>query len=436
MIEKIEITGLFSTFEYHIDMPDKGSTQILTGPNGYGKTTILCIIEALCSLDLLYFYYVPFKSIKVFYDTHELFIESVKSYDEGIEDQEIELHSGINFTLRDRMDIGNLTPSSSIILSTKWEIISTLFETLHSSRRLPFPEYDSDDISSVNQLRAKDDETHIRIRKNILNRISKTQPSYESFMIMMRNLSVNVKFIPAQRLVSKAAEKSSEILRVSDEIKDYLEECHYDFLRNSQSHDERFISRLMTDKGQLSESEYLMKVKDISSMIIEAMKFDLTGKFFIPEYNDSKSEILKSYMEDLEEKLSSLKSPIKDLNLFSRLIDKKKFVGKHCSFSRRHGLQFIAESDQSVIPLNALSSGEINQIIMLYDFIFNTSDDSILMIDEPEISLHVVWQHAFMKDISEIAREKRLSVLVATHSPQVIGSRWKECFDLYGATKS
>ena len=68
---------------------------------------------------------------------------------------------------------------------------------------------------------------------------------------------------------------------------------------------------------------------------------------------------------------------------------------------------------------------------MLYRFIFGISNGSILLIDEPEISLHVSWQLDFLNDIEEILREKNMQVIIATHSPQIINEHWDNCFDFY-----
>jgi len=54
----------------------------------------------------------------------------------------------------------------------------------------------------------------------------------------------------------------------------------------------------------------------------------------------------------------------------------------------------------------------------------------ILLIDEPEISLHVIWQEEFMADLEEIAKVRKQQMIIATHSPQIIGNRWKHCYDL------
>ena len=67
---------------------------------------------------------------------------------------------------------------------------------------------------------------------------------------------------------------------------------------------------------------------------------------------------------------------------------------------------------------------------MLYTLVFNVGDDSMLLIDEPENSLHVLWQKKFMRTIEEVSTVKNLFVIVATHSPQIIGTRWENCCDL------
>lgn len=436
MIERLKIAGLFSAFDYDIPVPLNGNAMIITGPNGYGKTTVLSIIDAICNLDFLYFYSIPFNSIEVFYEKYILLIESKKLDVNNTEDDLVELHFGINFTLFERNTIDDKVTPAEITFSTNWDRISGIYEDIKSHQR-PFYLRDYDKRpTSFNDQYARIDEWPIKLKSEILNTLTQGNEAHTNFMIVMRSLAAKAKFIPAQRIISGTHESAHEIQRVAVDLSKYLERFHYTFLSDSQSHDAKFITRLMGDEGTISAEEYERRITRIESVNSDAMKFDLTGKFYIPIYSDSKSEILKSYIEDLEEKLSSLNAPIKDLKLFSRLLDMKKFVGKYCIFSRTNGIQFISDKDMSVIPLTSLSSGEINQIIMLFEFIFNLADDSILIIDEPEISLHVVWQHEFMKDISAIIAEKNLSVIIATHSPQIIGSRWKECFDLYAVTNS
>lgn len=47
-----------------------------------------------------------------------------------------------------------------------------------------------------------------------------------------------------------------------------------------------------------------------------------------------------------------------------------------------------------------------------------------MLIDEPELSLHVGWQVEFLKDLQEIIELADLDILMATHSPDIIQDRW------------
>ena len=66
------------------------------------------------------------------------------------------------------------------------------------------------------------------------------------------------------------------------------------------------------------------------------------------------------------------------------------------------------------------SSGEKETIVSFYNLLFKISSGEILLIDEPEISLHIAWQRMFINDLIKIEELRNLTILVATHSPQMI----------------
>ena len=78
----------------------------------------------------------------------------------------------------------------------------------------------------------------------------------------------------------------------------------------------------------------------------------------------------------------------------------------------------------SAIPIDKLSSGEKQMLIMFYLILFETKHGSLVIIDEPEISLHIGWQHSLGKTFSDVARLRGMHVIAATHSPQVINDNW------------
>ncbi|KJV07308.1 AAA family ATPase [Methylocucumis oryzae] len=70
MLTSIKIEKLFDIFDYNIELKKQGIT-ILTGPNGYGKTTILKILEAFASQNGYFFTKILFSKIILTFDGHD-----------------------------------------------------------------------------------------------------------------------------------------------------------------------------------------------------------------------------------------------------------------------------------------------------------------------------------------------------------------------------
>ena len=63
---------------------------------------------------------------------------------------------------------------------------------------------------------------------------------------------------------------------------------------------------------------------------------------------------------------------------------------------------------------------------------FKVVPNSLILIDEPELSLHIYWQQRFLQDLDEITKLSQFDVLIATHSPQIIQNRWDLTVELKG----
>ena len=86
------IKNLYYIYSYEIDFANVGNVLILTGPNGFGKTTILQMINHLCSLRLWYFYSLPFDKVEIsFEDEYSLSINKLNIDENNYGD--------VNFTL-------------------------------------------------------------------------------------------------------------------------------------------------------------------------------------------------------------------------------------------------------------------------------------------------------------------------------------------------
>ena len=93
-------------------------------------------------------------------------------------------------------------------------------------------------------------------------------------------------------------------------------------------------------------------------------------------------------------------------------------------------MKVIDEVSGKPIPLSRLSSGEKEILVLFYNLLFENTDGGILLVDEPEMSLHIVWQRMFIDDLKKIAALRNLTVIIATHSPQIINGNRNIQIDL------
>ena len=61
---------------------------------------------------------------------------------------------------------------------------------------------------------------------------------------------------------------------------------------------------------------------------------------------------------------------------------------------------------------------------MFYDLIFGTTNKTLILIDEPELSLHIKWQLSYVDELLSIIKATGFSAVLATHSPQIIHDKW------------
>lgn len=79
--------------------------------------------------------------------------------------------------------------------------------------------------------------------------------------------------------------------------------------------------------------------------------------------------------------------------------------------------------------IDHLSSGE-RQILILFTFLaFAPNRSTTFIIDEPELSLHPKWQHEFLDAFLKL-KPQNAQVLIATHSPEIVGRYRSACVPL------
>lgn len=195
----------------------------------------------------------------------------------------------------------------------------------------------------------------------------------------------------------------------------------------SQSLDRSFPRRVITAQTILLPENLKAKLLELdekrtSLMVAGILDSEIDDPVALPEgpLEAAISRVLTVYAEDTLVKLNSLSKLLSRIELFVELIN-ERFSVKKIRVSKENGFE-IYYSGQKV-PLEKLSSGEQHQLVLFFELLFEIRDNALILIDEPELSLHVAWQKKFIADLQRIIALNQFDVILATHSPQLI-SRW------------
>ncbi|EDN70705.1 excinuclease ATPase subunit [Beggiatoa sp. PS] len=102
------------------------------------------------------------------------------------------------------------------------------------------------------------------------------------------------------------------------------------------------------------------------------------------------------------------------------------------SVDKQQGFIFRSTMTGKQIPTTGLSSGEQHELVLFYELLFKTQDNALILIDEPEISLHISWLNKFIEDLKKVIERGKMDILIATHSPDIIGNHWDLTVELEG----
>lgn len=189
------------------------------------------------------------------------------------------------------------------------------------------------------------------------------------------------------------------------------------------SHNIRYFPSVAIQKG-ISPQQLLLKAKSSYLLLYdEQSSKDFTHNKNIPKiYDHGKGPFLSTYLQAFQDTTKPLETIYEQLNLFKRIFDERNAItGKEVSFSSG-GVQ-IKVGDREIC-LDALSSGEKHDFIMFYNLILGEKTGGVVLIDEPEISLHIVWQRTYLDKLIEICKMNGLQAIIATHSPSIVSSHY------------
>lgn len=430
-VESIKIANLFEIFNYDIHYPKDENVLIITGPNGFGKTQVLNILFNLFNKKFVFFQNLIFEKITVFLNdnvTIEITKKQTKSTKKNNEQLHIIFKKGKtlieDYIYNPKVDtsllrrIEHILPVSRIDddswINHRNEEILSLEEIVEEfSNQLP-----DEFANSIQKLKTKGAS---EILDSIDVHLIREQRLFKKVVYRERHYSRNER---DQNIMTET------IQTYSDELKSLINEKTQQSYIISQALDSSYPNRLITEKQKVSKEDYDKRFAELTSKQEKLTKNGLyESKQEVLGYSEDDSKALLVYLNDLEQKLVVFDSLLEKLELFTNILNERRFTFKSIHINRDKGFYFKTTKGKE-LKLNQLSSGEQHEVVLLYELIFKTKPSILVLIDEPEISLHITWQKEFLDDLLRIIKIQNFQVLIATHSPSIINDRWDLVYNL------
>lgn len=421
-ITQIKIKKLFGLYDHKIKLNSDERITIIYGPNGVGKTIILQMLRSIFNTKFDIFYKIPFEEFSIKFDNDDvLFLE--KSYNK--DKKRDELIANLNGNEASQIQLDFMPDEKA------FEEIIRNHPNLKKVEENEWLDFSDGEILNPGEVLYRYD---VRWPVKIIGA--------DWFDDIKEK--INIDFIETQRLITldrsrtkyptpkyptpKTSIKktvSNYSLELSKEVQKQLAK----YATLSQSLDRSFPIRLAkkkTDVDYTCLEQNLSKLEERRKNLIRIGVLDADSEFNylddIPEVNQENAHVFSVYIEDVGKKLDVFNDLRMKLSLFVSIIN-NRFVNKRLSISKDKGFVIKTSNGLEIQPSD-LSSGEQHELVLYYELLFKIEPGSLILIDEPEISLHIGWQNEFLNDLMKVIDLAGFDVLIATHSPDIIGDRW------------
>lgn len=372
MLSNVSIKALYGLYSYALEFhPEQKPYRFVTGPNAYGKTSLLKMIESLYKQDFNGLSKVVFDEFQlVFDDGFQIHVDQQRIYDDD--------------------------PNSD--------------DTLPKKVVLTFSSKNINSLSTEGSFKWESDNA-AEIKLNNMTAYLASHPIY---------------FITDNRLYKGGSELTAG-QALQDKMKTYLQDM-------SGKLNSALQQGMLDEHESITEEYYNERVSNLKPLIDSIVKYELVKRNPIPTYSVEKSAFCNTCIIALEKALEGdVLESIARLDAFCLIVDNYDFANKIMELSPYFGFRFKAADDMSsILSFDQLSSGERHIVLMNYDILFDVSDEALVLIDEPELSFHLEWQGQFMTNLEELEGvRKDLQFIICTHAPEMFSYEWDLSVDLF-----
>ncbi len=475
-LRRITLRSLWNEKGRDFDIPlgANGAITLIHGLNGCGKTTLLKLLSDFGRRRFFSVACVQFETLTLQYEDGDLIIErSERSQPEveeavpsrrqidprvfyGIESEQRRLwmrrlrsaeFRAVDLLFEFRPNKGTPPPVQKFsFIDEEWA--ERIVEVVDPVMRIGDNLYRDD--STTRQFNAQELIAFFRDQPDIASQQSVCEPWLQGLIE-----SCDLMLVDTQRLQRRSRVKTDAHLRYrfrgelmpilktvdwcAADMQKRLTESYGRFAETSQSLDRDFTIRVLESghaPGAASKEELgklrsaYDKVRTKQQELIDARIYGDKAMPDFPTRELSAPEcgMLVYFVADMDKKLAAFDELYERAQQFLSTVN-ELLQGKEVELDSKHDgfVVWIKDSrgeGRRKILRSSLSSGEQHLLVLFYEVIFHPqAKPTLLLIDEPELSLHISWQLKLIDLLEQACTVSGTEMLVATHSPQIVDGR-------------
>ncbi len=450
-LKKFSVSKLFGIFDHEINFRLEEGITIIHAPNGYGKTVVLTLINHFFSGSLQIFKDIEFNEVIAEFNSGDIVkISQIPSSQLSLDPDGSTFPKRVEQAPQRMRGKGRLRPYRIELINhpdaEAWEPYALPPEGSERRRFIgPAIERYLPQLIRVGAQEYRDrirgdlidvEEAYARYGEDIPDNARRHRGPPEWLETIRR--SIQCQLIETQRLVTKKKETRSydreeppkaAVSAYRDALAARIKAVLAESATRSQSLDRTFPNRILgrmrdSSRDPFSEEELRSRLAALEQKRARLTAVDLlaysddSAIISNDEFDLPTQRILTEYVLDTDQKLEFYEDMLRRLELFTQLLN-EKLNFKSIHISRETGFE-IRDFRRRLIDPEELSSGEQHELILFFDLIFGEAKNRLILIDEPEISLHIAWQKRFIPDLQRIVDLSPMDVVISTHSPQLI----------------
>jgi ABC-type transport system involved in cytochrome c biogenesis ATPase subunit len=420
-LQSYSVKGLFGRFDYHFEL-DAHEPTLLTGVNGTGKSTILRTIDAVSAGRWDSLAEIPFDRLLLGFGHRNIEVSRKSKASEIV----VEIEGIDPWTYRDdpawRKDVGYvewlesaramLARAESPLRSSRGDAIEAMELAVNGLRHLTAGRLDPTHRPPgwVRELRDAFPVLYVTDQRLVLD-----SPQSADEQRASSKVSTRAAVEAAARTIAREIQRAkSSYATVSQNL--------------DRNFPQRVVQATQAAQPTLDSTSDLIKLTELRK------RLEATGLLAVDEAavsfadldldlaQPSVQALIETYLKDALEKLRTLEPLSERLQLFTDFLN-QHYASKRVVIDQEQGFRIEVDGSPSPLPPTRLSSGEQQILVLAHQILFAAKPKTLVLIDEPELSLHVVWQATFVDDLARMGSVADLSFLLATHSPTLIGGR-------------